>query len=169
MLAQENHEYPQKQLHIGQTDYNIGRHNVLVNILPNILSFTPYCSGLSAGSIVLLSTIGRTQDVEEPKPSHQSWDSQELQNLEGSQINLEILQILDSHGFLCGAAEIFRFSKAFRYCCPMPGGVFDCSLLQRSSSSSITSEVVKVIADRPFHSSPLLVYSDLYQPYRTIR
>lgn len=50
----------------------------------------------------------------------------------------------------------------------MPGGVFDCSLLQRSSSSSITSEVVKVIADRPFRVSPywsiLICISPTEQP-----
>jgi hypothetical protein len=68
---------------------------------------------------------------------------------------------------LRGAAEVFRFSKAFRYCCPMPG-VFHCSLLQRSSSSSITSEAVKVIANRPLLISPywsiLICISPTEQP-----
>lgn len=63
----------------------------------------------------------------------------------GSQINVWILR-LDSNGFP-RAAKGFRFFKAPLRYCPVPGGVFYCSLFQRSSSSSIASEAVKVIAD----------------------
>lgn len=55
-----------------------------------------------------------------------------------------------SNGFLRGAAEVFRFSKALlRYRRPVPG-VFYCSLFQRSSSSSVACEAIKVIEDPSF-------------------